>query len=354
MITIRKKKRADGSFSLYLDIHFNSIRKRETLKGFILTGNPANDKQVLQDAEDVKAKRTTQLRMAEYDFESVYAREEPFIPFYLEEGAKHRMLKRHNVQGIINKISPGLRFKDITTDWAEKFVAYMRKPVIPKKGCEPRAYSETTIYSCLSTIKSVLNIAVAKGILMRNPLFGFNIKRVRPDKEFLLIDEINKLYNTECEYPEVKRAFLFACFTGLRLGDIIDLEYSNIQNGEVKVIQAKTKGLVSIPLVESAQKLLKDVDALNHSGKVFNMPSKTTSNATLKNWVAAAGIKKKITFHSSRHTFATMITYYAQNIYTASKLLGHSDVRITQVYANLIDDAKVTAMNTLPELTKNG
>lgn len=354
MITIRKKERADGSFSLYLDIHFNNTRKRETLKGLILTGNPNSDKKVMQMAESIAQKRSMQFTMAEYDFRDVYAKEEPFVPFYLAEGEKHRLLRRHNVVGIINIISPGLRFKDITKDWGEKFIAYMRKPVIIRKNQEPRPYSEVTIHSCISTLKSILNIAVERGILLKNPLNGLHLKKIKVRKEFLTLEEVDKLYNTECDYPEVKRAFLFACFTGLRLGDIIDLQYSNIQDGEIRVMQGKTDGQVSIPVTDTIMRLLNEAETLNHSGKVFNMPKRTASNNALKRWIAAAGINKKVSFHTSRHTFATMLVYYARDIFTASKLLGHSDVKITQVYAKLIDDAKITAMNSIPELRKKG
>ncbi len=354
MINIRKRKRSDGSYSLYLDIHFNAIRKRETLKGFYLTGNTNSDKQMMQAAEAIAAKRTMQLAMAEYDFTYVYAKEEQFIPFYLSIGEKHGLMKRHNVQGIINKISPGLRFKDINEAWAERFIAYMRKPVIICKGKEPRPYSEATIYSCIGSVKTVLNIAVKKGIINRNPLTGLELKRIKIIKEYLTLGEVTRLYDTECEYPEVKRAFLFACFSGLRLGDVIALRYSDIREGEIAVIQEKTKGQVSIPLTPTLKTLLEDVTVLNASGKVFNMPNKTTANNALKNWVVAAGITKKVSFHTSRHTFATLLVYYSRDIFTASKLLGHSDVKITQVYAKLIDDAKITAMNSIPELRKKG
>jgi integrase len=152
----------------------------------------------------------------------------------------------------------------------------------------------------------------------------------------------------------VKRSFIFACFTGLRLGDVIDLEYSNIQDGEIRVKQGKTGSQVSIPVTETITRLLREAETLNHSEKVFDMPSKTTANATLKAWVAVAGINKKVSFHTSRHTFATLMVYYSRDIFTASKLLGHSDVKITQVYTKLIDDAKITAMNSIPELRKKG
>lgn len=354
MITIRKKERSDGTFSVYLDIVFNGKRKKETLKGFTLTGNTINDRQTMQAAEAIAAKRTMQMAMAEYDFTYVYAKEEEFLPFFLEHGERRGMNKRHNVQKIINAISPGLRFKDINLAWAERFIAYMRKPVIKERGKQPRPYSEATIYSCIGSVKTILNIAVQKGIINRNPLVGLEIKRIKVQKEFLTIEDIDRLYNTECEYPEVKRAFLFACFSGLRLGDVLALRYSDIQGGEIRIIQRKTKGQVTIPITNTIRKILEDVEVLNANGLVFDLPSKTTSNAALKRWVVAAGITKKISFHSSRHTFATLLVYYSKDIFTASRLLGHSDVKITQIYAKLIDDAKLTAMNSLPELQKKG
>ena len=183
---------------------------------------------------------------------------------------------------------------------------------------------------------------------------GLEIKRIKVLKEFLTVEDIDRLYNTECEFPEVKRAFLFACFSGLRLGDVLALRYTDIQSGEIRIIQNKTKGLVTIPVTNMIRKILEDVEVLNANGRVFDLPSKTTTNAALKRWVVAAGITKRVSFHTSRHTFATLLVYYSKDIFTASRLLGHSDVKITQIYAKLIDDAKLTAMNSLPELQKKG
>ena len=350
MITIRYKDRSDGTQSIYLDIVVRGKRKRETLKGLILTGNKDADRQVLNLAEAIAAKRTLQMAAAEYELEGIYARDELFIPFYRAQAEKHRMTKRHNVEKIIDEISPGLRFKDITKEWGERFIAYMRKPQIMRAG-KLQPYSEATIYSCVSTIKTILNIAVEKGIIVRNPLMGVRLKRFRPVKVFLSFEEIRILSETDCEYPEVKRAFLFACFTGLRLGDVQALKYSHIKGDEIVIQQGKTKGQVTIPITPTIRDLL-EVATLHHSGRVFDLPSRTTMHAVLKNWVMLSGITKKITFHTSRHTFATMLVYYSKDIFTASKLLGHTDVKVTQVYAKLIDDAKVTAINSLPTLKR--
>ncbi len=350
MITIRYKDKSDGTKSIYLDITHNGQRRRETLKGLILTGNRDQDRLTMQIVEDIKAKRRLQLVSAEYDLDGIYAREELFLPFYREQATKHKMVKRHNVEGIINEISPGLRFKDITKEWGERFIAWMREPRIMRVG-KLQPYSEATIYSCLSTIKTILNIAVEKGIITRNPLMAVKMKRFRPVKVFLTFEEIQTLSDTPCEYPEVKRAFLFACFTGLRLGDVQALKYTNIREGEIVTQQGKTKGIVTIPITPTVRDLL-EVATLHHSGKVFQLPSRPTMHAVLKNWVMMSGIGKKVSFHTSRHTFATMLVYYSKDIFTASKLLGHTDVKVTQVYAKLIDDAKVTAMNSLPALSK--
>ena len=146
-----------------------------------------------------------------------------------------------------------------------------------------------------------------------------------------------------------KRAFLFSCFTGLRYSDISALTWHDIRQGDngwivsVKAMQ-KTGKQVIIPLNQSAMSLLPDRNGCKPSQKVFDMTCLSSCNKCLKKIAAAAGIEKKISYHTSRHTFAVLALAAGGDIYTVGKLLGHTSINSTQVYADVVMEMKIEAM----------
>lgn len=348
MITIRKRKLSDGTYSLYLDIYDKGKRRREALPGLILNGS-SKDKETMRMAETIKGHMMTELAKSNYDFLFVFGQDKNFGEYFEEVAKRKNFVKNLSVRKIIEAYSPGTKFKDINIIWAEKLMAFMRKPQLKKSDNKLHPYSETTIATTMTEIKMTLNEAVREGLIHKNPLTGLRIKRPVPLKVFLTPDEINTLYNVNCPNDEVKRAFIFACYTGLRLSDIEKLKYSDIENGHVGMKQTKTGQVVRIPLNETALQVLR-TDVLNLNSQVFKMPARSSLHYNLREWIAAAGITKKVTFHSSRHTFATMLITYGADIYTVSKLLGHTDVKVTQIYAKLVDEKKTMAVNLLPKI----
>ena len=159
-------------------------------------------------------------------------------------------------------------------------------------------------------------------------------------RAFLTGEEILRLKNTPCPHFNTKQAFLFACFTGLRLSDIETLRWSDIRvsGGSTTIVkmQVKTKRSITIPLNIDALKLLPSrKDASDDF--VFQLYSRATISSDLRIWACAAGIEKHISFHVSRHTFATLALTAGVEIYTVSKLCGHANVRTTEIYAHLLD-----------------
>ncbi len=110
---------------------------------------------------------------------------------------------------------------------------------------------------------------------------------------------------------------------------------------------AKTRKLLYLPLSEQARRFIPSRGTKKSGDLVFDLPTFRGSNEALKHWVSKAGIDKDITFHSSRHTFATLLLTQGADLYTVSKLLGHSDIKVTQVYATIIDKKKQDAVNLL-------
>ena len=152
----------------------------------------------------------------------------------------------------------------------------------------------------------------------------------------------------------MKDSFLFSCLTGLRFSDIKSLKWENItydsKNGYIiKFTQQKTKNTEYLPVSEQSIKILgerKKDDDLVFKDLIYS----AYHNKMLHKWVEDAEIDKHITFHSARHTFATLQLTMNTDIYTVSKLLGHRHLKTTEIYAKVIDKKKISAVSNMPNL----
>ena len=157
------------------------------------------------------------------------------------------------------------------------------------------------------------------------------------------------LIATPMKNEAVKQAYLFSCFCGLRISDIISLKWKDVfvDRGQYRlaVSMQKTKESIYLPLSPEALKWMPERGEKTSEDHVFDLPSPTMINTLLKPWAKAAGIDKRFSFHTSRHTFATMMLTLGADLYTTSKLLGHADVKMTQVYAKIINQKKDDAVN---------
>ena len=192
-------------------------------------------------------------------------------------------------------------------------------------------------------------------LIDRNPFKLLDAKE-KPQKnssirEFLTIEEVKQLMATPCRYDIVKRAFLFSCFTGLRYSDIKSLLWSEIRkaaDGRTLFLehpQVKTRKIVTVPLSEEALKWMpkqqKDKELVFHQLQITS----TTVEVILGEWMKEAGIEKHITYHCSRHTAATMLLTLGVDLYTVSKILGHSSIKMTEAYAKIVDKKKLETVN---------
>jgi integrase len=206
----------------------------------------------------------------------------------------------------------------------------------------------------------VFNAAIAEGYIKVNPfdLIKKNerIAKVRSTKDSLTMEEVEKIADVvpvKSEDAEVQRAFLFACFTGIRISDIRELKWSDIKvMGDYKAIiktQVKTEELVTVPLCMKAMEYLPDQ---REDEFVFHLPLKTGLRLGLNRIIEASGIDKPVTFHTSRHTFATLTFASGSDLATVSRLLGHSSVATTEIYADVLMDSKVKAINSISDMFK--
>jgi hypothetical protein len=207
------------------------------------------------------------------------------------------------------------------------------------------------------TVKAIFNKAVRDGLIPFNPIQDL-AKEERfhvPDKhrEYLTTDELKRFLAVETQTQAeqtVQKAFGFSCMTGLRLGDMQRLRWSDIKTiGEVQavsIIQHKTKRLVTVPLNELALSLLPPRPDNGEDNIIFPLVKKPDNVAKyVRRIKEKAGIEKDFTYHSSRHSAATLAITAGAELYSVSKILGHGSIVSTQVYASVNMEKKAEAVN---------
>ena len=195
----------------------------------------------------------------------------------------------------------------------------------------------------LKLLKKIVNLAVANSYMATNPFITYKIEREPVEIDFLDEEELRKIINFDTPLPRLERAkdmFLFGCFTGLSYIDIKTLapehfEKDNTGRIWIKKRRVKTGVLSRIPLLPIAKLIL---DKYKGGEKLLPIQDPADINKYLKDIAILCDIKKRITFHTSRHTFASTVTL-ANNISleVVSKMLGHTNTRMTNHYAKLID-----------------
>jgi integrase len=349
-VKLRRKKVDGGGASLYLDIYYNGKRHYEFLKLY-LTKDRDTNRETLRLAESIAAKRQLEMQNSEHGFIPQFKRKASFIE-YFEKLTNERDRDKSNwksVLKILKEFTKGeMPFSGITDQWLEEYKRFLLCKVKPN-----------TAVTYFTITKGALNHAVREKILPSNP--AAHVKRMKGqdvEKSFLLIDEVKMLATAPCSNPAVKRAFLFSCYTGLRLSDVRALTWGKVKGLYLDFRQVKTRGMEHLPLNEQARMLL---DA-GHDPKilpldstlVFDLPSNSTISASIREWSKTAAIEKKVTYHTSRHTFATLLLTNGADIYTVSKLLGHKNIETTLVYAKIVDQKKNEAMAMLPLIEVSG
>ena len=210
-----------------------------------------------------------------------------------------------------------------------------------------------TIVKHLKILKRIIHLAEKKGYITQSveSLFSLcDIKTEKTFKETLTIKEVLVLFHylqdnfdsiTKRD-REILSGFLFSCFTGLRYSDISQVEYSNIKRIRNKkwlcLKMKKTEQMVLIPIEQMFSGKALQVMNLFHRtrGKLFYMPSNAISNRILKKiYKEQVGKKKAVSFHTARHTAATLLLYHNTPLTTIQQILGHSNIRTTEVYADI-------------------
>lgn len=375
-VKLRERVLANGNRSLYLDIYRDGKRMREFLKMYLVPEVTKADREknrvVLEAAQMIKMERTRKLLSKEYDFKHQFSPDTPFLTYYrnmcqdrFKEGDYngnwgnwHSCLKYLEMY-----CDETTTFKEVDKEWILGFKDLLdhvskdtHKKQKTKEGSIFVGLSQNTKLSYFNKLRACINDAFNHGIMPYNPMIGVEgFKEPETEREYLTIDELQKLINTPCKNPWLRAAFLFACFTGLRISDIQQLTWGEVQKfGDYDRIvfnQQKTNGLEYLDINPQARELMGDPQGpFDRVFPGFNYSS--DMRLELRRWVLAAGIPKDITFHCSRHTFAVMMLTLGAEIYTVSKLLGHRNLSTTQIYAKVVDKKKQEAISLIPQFNK--
>lgn len=375
-IRLRQRRTPSGLISLYLDIYLNGRRSYEYLKMYLVPEKTRADREknreTLKLADAIRAKRVLELRNGQYGFQSQFAASTRFFDYYRSLCEKrlggesrgnwgnwysclHHLKKYEKREDIT--------FAEITSEWVQGFKDYLDNDAVAwthdyRKRIKDHPLARNSKMSYFNKLRACLNQAYEERIIAVNPLRGIDgFKAEEGTRMYLTIDEVKKLAQTECEYPQIKAAFLFSCLTGLRRSDVLRLRWGDVyQQGDFTRIifkQKKTAGQEYLDITAEAVELMGERG--NPDDYVFtDIHSPSCTNNTIKLWVAKAGINKDITFHCARHTFATMMLDLGTDIYTVSKLLGHRLLSTTQIYAKVLDKNKQAAVAGIPSILQHG
>ena len=381
-IELRTRSHPSGNQSLYLEYYEKGgKRKTESLNLFLIPERSDSDRRVnqstLNKALKIKAQRILGIENKPEDSREEQVSSRIFAEWmdeyeaYLRDNRKVSEGYRKTMHSTILVVKaylnysrrPKMLLAKIDSAFYKGFLAYMKGAYKNKKSPKnPLPLSEKTMLLNQSNLNTMLNFAVREGLLEKNPFYELDLKekihKTPGDREYLTVQELKALAATSTGSPMTKQTFLFCCFTGLRHSDMASLRWQDIQKtdaGEIINLPSmqKTKHPVIIPLGIQAKSWLPERNGVEPDAKVFpDAPTIGCADRALKHMAKNAGINKTISFHCSRHTFATLALTAGGDIYTTSKILGHTSIHTTEIYAEVVNEKKVAAMNLLNDFFK--
>lgn len=338
-VKLRDKLLANGDRSLYLDIYHGGKRQYQFLHLY-LTGNTTDDRNTLLLAETARAQRELELKSLEWGLTPTHVRGLN-VAQYIEGIGEARGHKSWRAMLLHFKecLGSDLTFQQLTPEKLNRLRSHLLNNV-----------SRNTAWLYWGKVTAALNEAVRRGILQTNPIKGVEgISREKTQPKFLTIDEVRALKKAPCPNEVVKRAFLFSCFTGMARCDVRALRWGQLRGNILDYRRRKTDTRVTLPLHVEAAMIVGtpgDDDEI-----VFkNLPGDRYVGIALTQWAQRAGVTKVVTYHSSRHTFGTMSVTCGVDVYVLMKLMGHSKISMTEVYAEVVADKKEQAIASLPTL----
>jgi len=368
-VTLREQKNKSGRNSLYLDIYppfYDNKTKRETRRKFL-------DLYVFEKPADKREKAHNKLTMikakqleSEWSIKLLgYSLDMPFVTnpdvdfvVYFNELVKKRYSSKGNYDNwrstyyYLKEYTNGqCLMSQVDEAFCQGFKDYLDNCYTRKSP----AYklSANSKHSYFNKFRAAIKQAIEDKFLFDNPIL-----RVKPFpqaesyREFLTLEEVKKLKAVRCDNPVLEKAAFWSIRTGMRWGDCLKLRWIDIQGSAtegyyIRFSQNKTKSLETLPITEEAVRELGEPREDRNEYIFRGLTYSSHNNFLLAKWAMKAGINKHITFHCFRHTNATLLISAGEDIYTVSKMLGHKELRTTEVYAKVLNTKKIEAANRI-------
>ena len=371
---LRKLVKNGTEYSLYLEYQMGynrdngtSIRKKESLSLYVMVAPRTSIqrqqvKETIELARKIRFEREQQFLENREGYRLKKDKGINFLDYYQSYISSYTKKDIRMIQIAYN------RFKDFLAEYHPLMQDFIKPDAITHEMMIKFAeYLQTRSVgegakSILQRFKKVVRASIDQGIMAKDPCKG--VRCVVDDqmltKDVLSQEEVQLLINTHYQFEKenVRNAFIFCLYTGMRFCDVKDLRYSSIDyaNKLLRFEQDKIKGhsarsWVTIPLNDGLIRLVgKPDEGETRESLIFNLPSYESCCKSVKRWVKRAGIEKHISWHCARHSFAVNILNNGANIKTVASLLGHSGLKHTEKYTRAVDKLKEDAINSLPSL----
>ena len=379
---LKEKTLSDGQISLYLEYYLGYtkeydetkdkdvikiIRKKEFLNLYIWQAprtplERQQNRETLELAKKIRFEREQEMKAGKLGYRLEQKENINFLTYFQSYIDNYTKKDDRVLQMALNRFKAFLSEKhpvytnfikpdSLNEELIREFVEYLQKISIGEGA-----------HTTYQRFKKVIKYAVKKKVMQSNPCTDITCKIDDQviKKDILSLGEIENLLNThyQGENPEIRQAFIFCLYTGIRFCDVVGLRFSNVDysNRLLSFEQNKTSGHskasnVVIPLNDGLLSLIGHPSPPDNMDEViFKLPSHTMCLKALRHWTAKAGITKHITWHCARHSFAVNILNNGANIKTVASLLGHSGLKHTEKYTRAVDKLKEDAINSLPDL----
>lgn len=348
MVTLRAEKIKKG-YSLFLDIYDNGHRKKKRLKLYV-SKDYTKGGRVLKDdkhnwdlANKLKTQYQHNLDVKGTPFIRQISENSNFVDYFKAQNKiKNNTSYTYALKKLIEYKGQKINFGHIDIHFLNGFKMFLEKDSV----------SNNTSHTYLHRMRIIWKQAIKEKLTTENPFLAFTMpKKINNQKIYLSIEDIQLFANYKAIQEneiKVQRAFLFSCFTGLRISDSTLLKWSDIIDGDfIEIRQKKSKtNILRIPLHPTAKEILNLLP--KNTDSIFQLVN-LKHNRLLKR-IGTAAISKDLSFHVARHTFATLLTTYGGDHYATQLLMGHSVQGVTAGYAQLTDNRKIEIINKIPKI----
>jgi integrase len=367
-VRIRFKKLANGNQSIYLDYYKEGKREYDFLKLYIVPEQTPIDKasnaHTLSLANSIKAQRIIALQNESHGFKTK-TRKKINLCLYIQRIADEQLARTGNRQSMYHSLlslnrhiraysGENITFAQVDEDYVKGFISYLKTAKNKATKKNPAIIAKNTQHKLFSRLSYILSIAESEEVIPHNPANKIRNedkpKSAEGTREYLTIDEVKRLINTECKNEHLKSVFLFCSLTGLRYGNVKKLKWEDFRidstgGTELKFRLSKSKKPMYLQVSSEALKWLPERQDAKDEDLVYTLPRNDHANDILRQWIKDAEIKKEITFHCSRHTAATLTLSLGVPLEVVSKLLGHTKISTTQIYAKIVNEARREAVD---------